>query len=595
MEAEARDRRLLARLEEARLQVASAGQEGGFDRTGASARYARAFRIDGLDVLRLAPGTVARRLGDRAIRAEVVAALDEWAEITLDPKLEKRLDAIVALADTDPGSFRRRWRQARGQRRQLVRLAATAEARRLPPGDLARFSRSLSDAGAVAEAVALLRGGWSRHPGDFWINFELAFALSKLEKPAWGEVVRFYTAALALRPGNAVVYNNLGNALKDQQDLKGAIAAFRQAIKLNPKLAEAHNSLGVALAAQQHLKGAIAAFRQAIKLNPKDAMASYNLGLALQSQQDLKGAIDAYQKAIKLNPKLAEAHVNLGVALAAQQHLKGAIDAYQKAIKLNPKNAKAYNNLGTALKAQQDLKGAIDAYQKAITLNHKLAEAHVNLGLVLQQQGEFAQALHAFKEAARWLPAADRRRSLLLQGLRACQRQADLEGQLPAVLSGRQQPQSNGECIEYAQVCQAKQRYAAAARFYEQAFTADSNLAADLRTAQRYNAACAAALAGSGQGKDVPRPDEKEQVRWRKQAVAWLGADLALWGKLLEQDTPQVRAAVGKQMQHWKQDPDLAGIRQAAALAKLPAQEQAACKKFWADVAALHKRAAAKP
>jgi hypothetical protein len=36
-------------------------------------------------------------------------------------------------------------------------------------------------------------------------------------------------------------------------------------------------------------------------------------------------------------------------------------------------------------------------------------------------------------------------------------------------------------------------------------------------------------------------------------------------------------------------------IRQAAALAKLPAQEQAACKKLWADVAALHQRAAAKP
>jgi hypothetical protein len=160
---------------------------------------------------------------------------------------------------------------------------------------------------------------------------------------------------------------------------------------------------------------------------------------------------------------------------------------------------------------------------------------------------------------------------------------------LPAVLSGRQQPQSNGERIEYARVCQAKQRYAAAARFYEQVFTADSKLAADLKTGQRYSAACAAAQAGSGQGKDIPQPDEKEQARWRKQAVAWLGADLALWGKKLEQGTPQVRAAVGKQMQHWQQDPNLAGIRQAAALAKLPQDERAACRKLWADLAGLAK------
>jgi tetratricopeptide (TPR) repeat protein/tRNA A-37 threonylcarbamoyl transferase component Bud32 len=625
MEAEARDRRLLARLEEARLQAASPGREGGFDRTGALARYARAFRSDGLDVLRLAPGRVARRLEGRAIRAELVAALDEWAAITWEGKLRKRLEAIVALADTGPGSFRRRWRQARGLRRQLVRLAATAEARRLPPADLARFGLSLTQAGAVAEAVALLRGGWSRHPGDFWINFQLAWALSELEKPAWGEAVRFYTAALALRPGSdavynnlgialraqqdlkgaiaayqkaiklnpkdALAYNNLGLALEDQQDLKGAVAAYQKAIKLNPKYAAAYNNLGNALRAQQDLKGAIAAYQKAIKLNPKDALAYNNLGLALEDQQDLKGAIAAYQKAITFNPKDAKAYYNLGLALRTQQDLKGAIAAYQKAIKLNPKDALAYNNLGVALEDQQDLKGAVAAYRQAINLNPKYALAHGNLGQALQQQGEFGQALRAFKEADRWWPAADRRRSELLQLLRACQRQADLEGQLPAVLSGRQQPQSNGERIEYARVCQAKQRYAAAARFYEQAFTADSKLAADLRTGQRYSAARAAAQAGSGQGKDVPRPDEKEQARWRKQAVAWLESDLALWGKLLEQGTPQVRAAVGKQMQHWQQDPDLAGIRQAAALAKLPPAEKKACEKLWAHVTALFQKA----
>jgi len=34
---------------------------------------------------------------------------------------------------------------------------------------------------------------------------------------------------------------------------------------------------------------------------------------------------------------------------------------------------------------------------------------------------------------------------------------------------------------------------------------------------------------------------------------------------------------------------DLAGIRDPAAVAKLPADEQEACKKLWADVAALLK------
>ena len=34
----------------------------------------------------------------------------------------------------------------------------------------------------------------------------------------------------------------------------------------------------------------------------------------------------------------------------------------------------------------------------------------------------------------------------------------------------------------------------------------------------------------------------------------------------------------------WKQDGDLAGIRDAVALAKLPADEQKAFAQFWADV-----------
>jgi hypothetical protein len=47
-------------------------------------------------------------------------------------------------------------------------------------------------------------------------------------------------------------------------------------------------------------------------------------------------------------------------------------------------------------------------------------------------------------------------------------------------------------------------------------------------------------------------------------------------------------------MQHWQQDSDLAGVRDAAALEKLPAEERAACAKLWADVAALLKKAEGK-
>ena len=43
-------------------------------------------------------------------------------------------------------------------------------------------------------------------------------------------------------------------------------------------------------------------------------------------------------------------------------------------------------------------------------------------------------------------------------------------------------------------------------------------------------------------------------------------------------------------MRHWQKDPDLAGIRDQEALAKLPPEERAAYERLWADVAALLKK-----
>jgi hypothetical protein len=48
---------------------------------------------------------------------------------------------------------------------------------------------------------------------------------------------------------------------------------------------------------------------------------------------------------------------------------------------------------------------------------------------------------------------------------------------------------------------------------------------------------------------------------------------------------------VQQALQYWQQDRDLAGLRDAAALAKLLADEQKAFTHLWADVAALLKKA----
>jgi tetratricopeptide (TPR) repeat protein len=438
--------------------------------------------------------------------------------------------------------------------------------------------------------VELLRKAWDKHPGDFWINFELALALSKTKDPPWGEVVRFYTAALAVRPRSAVTYNNLGNALKAQRHLKGAVAAYQKAIQFNPKYVKAYKNLGNALAAQKDLKGAVTAYQNAIHLNPNDAEAYNNLGAALKAQQDLKGAVAAFRQAIHVNPEYAIAYYNLGIGLYYQQDLKGAVAAYQKAIHLNPNDAEAYNNLGIALAAQKDLKGAVAAYQKAIRLNPKFAAAYNNLGIALADRGQFGDAAAAFRKAHELFAQQKNpsKAALAAQMTRDLEKKlAAMEAKLPAFFRGVFKPEDNAERLALMEVCRAKRLYAATARLGAEAFNADLKMADDLQTAHRYKTACSAALAAAGQGEDAAKLDGKERARLRKQALDWLRADLALWAKQLKSGKAEERKTAQQNLQHWKKDTDLAGVRDQKALEKLPAEERKAWQKFWQDVDAL--------
>ena len=51
-----------------------------------------------------------------------------------------------------------------------------------------------------------------------------------------------------------------------------------------------------------------------------------------------------------------------------------------------------------------------------------------------------------------------------------------------------------------------------------------------------------------------------------------------------ESGSAQARQAIAQTLQHWKADPDLVGLREPDALAKLTADEQKACRALWAQV-----------
>lgn len=64
-----------------------------------------------------------------------------------------------------------------------------------------------------------------------------------------------------------------------------------------------------------------------------------------------------------------------------------------------------------------------------------------------------------------------------------------------------------------------------------------------------------------------------------------------MWAEYLKTGMSAERANVLATLKHWQQDSDLAAIRDAAMLAKLPEDEQQALAQLWTEVAELRKQA----
>jgi hypothetical protein len=127
-------------------------------------------------------------------------------------------------------------------------------------------------------------------------------------------------------------------------------------------------------------------------------------------------------------------------------------------------------------------------------------------------------------------------------------------------------------------------RFAAAARLYTGAFTAHPHLLDGPSTRNRYRAACAAAMAGSGQGRDATDLDEATRVAFRRQALDWLRAELEARRRLLAKEPGKV-LAVARDLQDWLWDSPFAGLRGPDALARLPEAERQEWQELWTDIA----------
>ena len=513
---------------------------------------------------------------------------------------------------------------------------------------LALQKKIADDNPALTQVRSELAGS---HDGLAWVLFQMgkaaeaeaeyhtALAIQQKLADDNPAVIDFRCRLAESHDNLGTVLSKSGKAAEAESEHRRSLAIYQKLAGLNPtvtrfrvSLAHSHYNLGLLLAKTGKPSEAEAEYREALALletladdNPAVTRFQNLLAASHSAIGDLKRdagqpeqALASYVRALAVLERLAREHpavADYQSELAGLQHTIGliqtrtnhpdeALTSYGRALAIRERLARerpglpdlasgvgaTLNNMATIEldrrhfgEARTRLLAAIDWQKKALAANPNDRQYRQFLANHLTNMIKAAGGLKDAKGAG------EARREL--DELKASDpRFAALDTRLAAVLKG-EVPKNNPERLALAERAYDTGRRSAAARLWAEAFESDRTLADNRQVQHRYNAACAAALAGCGKTQDDPAPDEAARANSRAEARAWLDAELPVWTKLVASAKPEQRAAIAETLEHWQVDRDLAGVREPEAINALPEPERAGWRELWTNVAEALARA----
>jgi serine/threonine-protein kinase len=396
------------------------------------------------------------------------------------------------------------------------------------------------------------------------------------------------------------------NQLRDALDRKdvAALRTLASSVDLERLPPESVTRLAQALKVNGDARTAVELLRALQPRNRDDYWVNYDLAEALLALKPprIEEALRYHAVGAALRPRSAFAVEKLARTLEKAGQLDAAAAERRGALRLNPEDAQAHYNLSQMLYRRAKPDEAVAELREVIRLKPDDARAHLLLGDVLFMLSKLDEAIEAYRRAHALHPAPPGPDGIdfYAPSLAQAERLAAVRPRLPAVLRGDDRPRDNRERIDFACLCKFSRRYAAASRLYAEALKADPRLT-DRSTERQgpirpkawyaYRGICSAALAGCGQGEDAPPPDDMARSRLRAQALDWLKAELVEHSQLLDSGESAGSAYGLLSLGFWKAEPNLAGVRDADALARLPEPERTAWTALWAELDALLAKA----
>ena len=197
------------------------------------------------------------------------------------------------------------------------------------------------------------------------LQFSLAMAYIRLAHPDWARKV---LESLTAQNRNEPLFPYwLGRLDYDGHEYNRAISNFQRAIALAPGMARAYDNLGLCYFYQNQNDLAVENYQKAIELDRGSGHPSawpyLNLAITQQFLNQLSDAEKNLREAIRLDPSFAKAHFQLGTVLESLQEPEAALEELKEAARLDPAfaephmaMARVYHKLGQEPTAREEVK-----------------------------------------------------------------------------------------------------------------------------------------------------------------------------------------------------------------------------------------------
>jgi tetratricopeptide (TPR) repeat protein len=206
---------------------------------------------------------------------------------------------------------------------------------------------------SYAQAVDHFEKTLEQVPGADRVHYSLAMAYRGLGNAAKAKAHLAQQGTVGVRVSDPLidalqdlivgerVYLSRGKRAFEAKRYTEAVVEFRKAIAAKPESVTARVNLGAALTQLGDLKGAVEQFEEALRIEPGKANAHYNLAVLLARQNKHEEAIEHLRAALSVDKNDLSARVLLAQELLRSERFEEALTEFSLVVQADPNNEAA--------------------------------------------------------------------------------------------------------------------------------------------------------------------------------------------------------------------------------------------------------------